>query len=137
MRDRCPNPFCNGYGDIDVSPSINGRAWRLGVCGVGPHPPRDRSAMALYVEGRIRFWLQPDIRLYTRSAPRTMAVALHAEGVWHGDFGGYELEGCHVEVWRELFAEHGRRAAELAAEELYLQIDRSYKSTFAWGRTHV
>lgn len=39
-RSTCVNPFCDGYGNVDVSPSINGRAWLLGRCGVGPHPPQ-------------------------------------------------------------------------------------------------
>lgn len=38
-RETCPNPFCDGYGNIDVSPSINGRAWFPSACKVGPHPP--------------------------------------------------------------------------------------------------
>jgi hypothetical protein len=35
----CPNPFCDGYGNIDISPSIIGRAWALQNCWLGPHPP--------------------------------------------------------------------------------------------------
>lgn len=34
----CPNPFCDGYGDIDISPGITGRSRAVGACKVGPHP---------------------------------------------------------------------------------------------------
>lgn len=38
-RETCVNPFCDGYGNIDISPSITGGSWSLGACKVGPHPP--------------------------------------------------------------------------------------------------
>lgn len=40
-REDCPNPFCDGYGNIDSSPSITGRSWMLGACTVSAeHPPQ-------------------------------------------------------------------------------------------------
>lgn len=40
LRPGCPNPFCNGYGDVDVSRQKNGGAIALGACQVGPHARR-------------------------------------------------------------------------------------------------
>jgi hypothetical protein len=34
----CINPFCDGYGNLDVS-ARGGEAWLFGACRVGPHPP--------------------------------------------------------------------------------------------------
>jgi hypothetical protein len=34
----CSNPFCDGYGDIDVSPSMDRRSVAPFACRVGPHP---------------------------------------------------------------------------------------------------
>lgn len=34
---RCANPFCDGAGNIDVSPKITGRSRTFGTCEVGPH----------------------------------------------------------------------------------------------------
>lgn len=37
LHAMCPNPFCDGYGNLDVSKRGDGKAWRYGACEVGPH----------------------------------------------------------------------------------------------------
>lgn len=34
----CPNPFCDGHGNIDVSVNVSGRSRTYNTCGIGPHP---------------------------------------------------------------------------------------------------
>lgn len=42
--ERCPNPFCDGEGNIDVSTNASGRSRTYDTCEVGPHlPPEARD----------------------------------------------------------------------------------------------
>jgi hypothetical protein len=98
---------------------------------------RDKVGTLLYVEGRIAFGDQPDVRLFTRWSPTKAAIELRAEGTWRGKHGPQELPECWMEVWAELIYTQGRRAAWIVARELYAAIQGEYLSTFSWGRVHV
>jgi hypothetical protein len=99
---------------------------------------RDKVGTLLYVEGRIVFGDQPDVRLFTRWSPTKAAIELHAEGIWRGKHGPQELlDDCRMEVWAELIFTDGTMAARIVAREFYAAIQGEYLSTFSWGRVHV
>lgn len=97
----------------------------------------DRDALALYVECRIAFVDQPDVRLRASTAGHRGSVLVEAAGIYRSTYGALELDGASIELWRELLHAEGRRAAELAAEDFRLYVDRSYFERFTRGRIRV
>jgi hypothetical protein len=101
---------------------------------------RDTAATVLYVEARIVFIGQPDVRLYTRWNPQRAAAVLYGDGIWHGYYGAAPMyEPSFVEVWAEGLLTGAPEAeprvvARYAAEEMYRAIDTAYRNRNTWGR---